>query len=400
VESPIRILAVVPEPIDAPWSSAAAAAWTSIESALRAATRGAGVEIVRLKPATATALEELIERDSFNIVHVVSRGTSRPAARYGTLTLEGSDARARDLNAQNFAKLCARMPHLELVVLQHVAGTPADLDVLRDALLLQAASVVSAPAAGPDSRESTEFARLLYTALASGQSIADAFAIATRNPSVLPASTSGSGPGIATLRLRDRPATQRPAATRRDTSEREAAPAAASPPRPTRVEPPAPAGVPADEDAREAQRQVDRKRTAGAFDVFLCHNVGDKPAVMEIGRRLMARGLLPWLDQWELRPGTPWQRVLEEQIANIHAAAVFVGREGIGPWQRQELDGFLREFNKRGCPVIPVLLPGAGGEPELPLFLRGMTWVDFRETAPDPLAQLMWGITGQRPSQF
>jgi hypothetical protein len=29
-----------------------------------------------------------------------------------------------------------------------------------------------------------------------------------------------------------------------------------------------------------------------------------------------------------------------------------------------------------------------------------MTWVDFRETAPDPLAQLIWGITGQRPSHF
>jgi hypothetical protein len=399
VESPIRILAVVPEPIDAPWSSAAAAAWTAIESALRAATRGAGVEIVRLKPATATALEELLERDSFNIVHVVSRGTSRPAARYGTLTLEGSDARARDLNAQNFARLCARMPDLELVVLQHVAGTPADLDVLRDALLLQAASVVSAPAAGGDSRETTEFARVLYTALASGQSIADAFALATRNPSALPASTGSSGPGIATLRLREMPATPRPAAPRPERPDREAAPAP-SPRRSLRVEPSVPAGSPADEEAREAQRQVDRKRAAGAFDVFLCHNVGDKPAVMEIGRRLMARGVLPWLDQWELRPGTPWQRVLEEQIANIHAAAVFVGREGIGPWQRQELDGFLREFNKRGCPVIPVLLPGAGGEPELPLFLRGMTWVDFRETAPDPLAQLMWGITGQRPSQF
>ena len=158
-------------------------------------------------------------------------------------------------------------------------------------------------------------------------------------------------------------------------------------------------GVPGEEDARNAQQAVERKRAAGAFDVFLCHNVGDKPAVMEIGRRLMNRGVLPWLDQeWELRPGTPWQRVLEEQITNIRAAAVFVRHEGIGPWQRQELDGFLREFNKRGCPVIPVMLPGAGGEPELPLFLRGMTWVDFRAADPDPLAQLIWGITGQRPS--
>jgi hypothetical protein len=399
VESPLRILAVVPEPVDASWSSAAAAAWTSIEAAVGAARKSAGIELVRLRPATAAALEELLDRASFNIVHVVSRGSSRPAARYGTLTLEGSDARARDLNAHNFAKLCARMPHLELVVLQNVAGTAADLDILRDALLLDAAAVVSAPAAGGDPRTATEFARVLYTALASGESISDAFAKATRNPSALPASAGGSGPEVATLRLRDVSASRRPATTRPERPATEGSPAPASPPPAPRVEP-SPMRLSADDEAREAQRQVDRKRAAGAFDVFLCHNVGDKPAVMEIGRRLIGRGLLPWLDQWELRPGTPWQRVLEEQIANIHAAAVFVGREGIGPWQRQELDGFLREFNKRGCPVIPVLLPGAAGEPELPLFLRGMTWVDFRENVPEPLAQLIWGITGQRPDHF
>jgi hypothetical protein len=399
VESPIRILAVVPEPVDASWSSAAAAAWTSIEAAVGAAPKGAGLELVRLRPATAAALEELLDRDSFNVVHVVSRGTSRPAARYGTVTLEGSDGRARELNAHNFAKLCARMLHLELVVLQNVAGTAADMDILRDALLVDAAAVVSAPSAGGDPRTAREFARVLYTALASGDSIADAFAMAIRNPSALPASTSGSGPEVATLRLRDLSAPRRPATARRERSDREDAPTAASPPPAPGVES-SPMRVSADDDTREAQRQVNRKRAAGAFDVFLCHNVGDKPAVMEIGRRLMDRGLLPWLDQWELRPGTPWQRVLEEQIANIHAAAVFVGREGIGPWQRQELDGFLREFNKRGCPVIPVLLPGAAGEPELPLFLRGMTWVDFRDSVPEPLAQLIWGITGQRPSHF
>jgi hypothetical protein len=387
VELPLRIVAVVPQPTDAPWSSAAAAAWTSIAAALRGPIEGGAVEIVRLKPATVAALEEVVERNQFNIVHVVSRATSRPAARYGTLTLEGSDARARDLNARNFAKLCARLSNLELVVLQQVGGTPTDFDVLRDAVVLHAASVVSGPAAA-DSREGIDFAAAFYTALAAGKSIAEAFAMATGNPSALP--SGSSSPGEAILRLRDRPAAALEVATR----------PMSEPPRPVRVKSSATVGVAVDDHAIATQWQVERKRATGAFDVFLCHNVGDKPAVMEIGRRLMGRGLLPWLDQWELRPGTPWQRVLEQQITNIHAAAVFVGREGVGPWQRQELDGFLREFNKRGCPVIPVLLPGAGGEPALPLFLRGMTWVDFRQTVPDPLAQLIWGITGERPKDF
>ena len=105
---------------------------------------------------------------------------------------------------------------------------------------------------------------------------------------------------------------------------------------------------------------------------------------------------MPWLDEWELRPGLPWQRLLEEQIAAIKAAAVFVGAEGLGPWQRQELDTFLRQFVARACPVIPVLLPEAPREPRLPLFLEGMTWVDFRVNDPDPLERLIWGITGRR----
>lgn len=396
MEPPIRILAIVPEPIDAAWSSVAAAAWTSLESALRAPVAGGGVEIVRLKPATSTALEELLERDSFNVVHVVAHGTSRPAARYGTVTLEGSDARARDLNAQNFAKLCARMPQLELVVLQGIGGTSAELAVLRDTVVQLAASVVSAPDAVGGSREPADFARAFYTGLVSGQSIEEAFAVAIQNPSALPAPGPSSRPGQATLLIRQQQTTRRAVAER---PHREVAPTVSGRRGEERIEPPPAMGVRGENDARDAQQAVERKRAAGAFDVFLCHNVGDKPAVMEIGRRLMGRGVLPWLDQWELRPGTPWQRVLEEQITNIRAAAVFVSHEGIGPWQRQELDGFLREFNTRGCPVIPVMLPGAGGEPELPLFLRGMTWVDFRSADPDPLAQLIWGITGQRPSR-
>ncbi len=138
------------------------------------------------------------------------------------------------------------------------------------------------------------------------------------------------------------------------------------------------------------------KEATNDFDVFLCHNGADKPAVKQIGEKLKERGILPWLDEWELQPGLPWQRALEDQIGHIKSAAVFVGEHGIGPWQHQELDAFLREFVSRGCPVIPVILDYAPHEPQLPLFLRGMTWVDFRRQEPDPMSRLIWGITGKR----
>jgi small GTP-binding protein len=151
--------------------------------------------------------------------------------------------------------------------------------------------------------------------------------------------------------------------------------------------------------AADAQR---RKATAASilegkvatkdFDVFLCYNRTDRSIVAQTGSRLKEVGILPWLDIWEARPGLPWHRLLEEQLAQIRSAAVFVGPAGLGPWQELESQALLRQFIKRGAPVIPVVLPGVEHEPNLPIFLDGMTWADLRQ--PDGLRQLVWGITG------
>jgi hypothetical protein len=136
------------------------------------------------------------------------------------------------------------------------------------------------------------------------------------------------------------------------------------------------------------------------FDVFLCHNSKDKSEVKQIGQQLKQQGLKPWLDEWEFRPGLPWQRELERQIGHIKSAAVFIGSSGFGPWQEHELDAFLRQFVKRQCPVIPVLLPTAPQQPQLPIFLSGYMWVDFRQLQPEPMGQLIWGITGIKPQSY
>jgi len=149
-------------------------------------------------------------------------------------------------------------------------------------------------------------------------------------------------------------------------------------------------------DREAAKSTVLGKEATMDFDVFLCHKGIDKPAVKKIGEQLKVEGLLPWLDEWELRPGLPWQPALEHQIEHIKSAAVFVGKDGLGPWQQMELEAFLREFVDRGCPVIPVLLDYAPDKPQLPIFLRGMEWVDFRKSDPEPLERLIWGITGTR----
>ncbi|GIK62510.1 MAG: hypothetical protein BroJett018_03040 [Chloroflexota bacterium] len=149
-------------------------------------------------------------------------------------------------------------------------------------------------------------------------------------------------------------------------------------------------------DLATASAIVNGKTELGEFDVFMCHNNQNKAEVIRIATKLKEKGIRPWLDEWELRPGLPWQRLLEQQIENIKSVAIFVGKNGIGPWQDLELGAFIREFIKRSMPVIPVILPDCQQPPALPIFLTSMTWVDFRKESPDPFEHLIWGITGKR----
>jgi hypothetical protein len=131
--------------------------------------------------------------------------------------------------------------------------------------------------------------------------------------------------------------------------------------------------------------------------VFLCYNSGDRQEVRRLDEQLRANGVGTWFDERDLRPGTPWIRELQRLISQVGAAAVCVGKSGIGPWQTEEIEAFLLELKKRECPLIPVILPDCEATPALPPFLGTRHWVDFRRDDPDPLRQLIWGVTGERP---
>ena len=402
---PVRILVVIPEPTDAqPFG--AQALWESLEATMHPLTSRGQARIARTASGTERSLDESLRAEPWHIIHFMGQGTSRPAARYGTLNFEGSDRRTRAVNAQNFVRLCEKYPSLGLAVLQATQHQPPRqaFEVVTNTWLENGLGGVTWMPDFSQPQVSALFARELYGALAQGQRLDQAVASGRRAMAAVapqpPAGTQRSGIDLGywggPVLFGGQPAldfglasTSVSATTR--TTQTESPPPQSSQYSPTPEEKQAPPGP------TPVQREVERKRLAEQFDVFLCHNIADKPAVKEIGLKLVDQGIVPWLDEWELRPGVPWQRLLEEQIAKIKSAAVFVGREGIGPWQRQELDGFLREFATRNCPVIPVLLPGAPVQPSLPRFLMGMTWVDFRVSQPDPLARLIWGITGKRP---
>ena len=103
------------------------------------------------------------------------------------------------------------------------------------------------------------------------------------------------------------------------------------------------------------------------------------------------------LDVEQIAPGRAFQDELETTITRVKAAAIFCGHHGFGRWQVFELRALVTQCVERDIPVIPVLLSGVESIPAELVFLRQLHAV--RLAGPhdaQALAQLQWGITGER----
>lgn len=145
----------------------------------------------------------------------------------------------------------------------------------------------------------------------------------------------------------------------------------------------------------------DNKATFREFDVFLAHNSVDKPSVLRVAEELRRRGLSPWLDEEQIRPGLWYQEVIQQGIKNVKTAAIFLGASGLGRWQTAELHTFHALCVENNVPVIPVLLPGVESIPADLLFLRQLNQVAFKADLGEAAAldNLEWGITGKHPKR-
>ncbi len=142
---------------------------------------------------------------------------------------------------------------------------------------------------------------------------------------------------------------------------------------------------------------LEQKSQNDAYDVYICYDEADETEVMAIGDKLKAQTILPWLDLLG-KPGTPSKRQQEEQIQKIPAAAVCVGQHKIVDKQELQMYTFIDQFFEREIPVIPVILNNAPKDLKLPPYLGNFGKVDFRRSVPEPMGQLIFGITGKRPS--
>jgi hypothetical protein len=92
---------------------------------------------------------------------------------------------------------------------------------------------------------------------------------------------------------------------------------------------------------------------------FLSHASEDKSTFAEpLGRELARRGVQPWLDKWEIRPGDSLvQKLFDEGLARSQAVIVIVSALSVSkPWVREELDSATVRRITGGTRLIPVRL--------------------------------------------
>jgi hypothetical protein len=96
------------------------------------------------------------------------------------------------------------------------------------------------------------------------------------------------------------------------------------------------------------------------YDAFLSYNSNDRDVVLEIAGRLRDSGLKLYLEVSELLPGREFQPSLAGALIESQTCVTFLGPNGLGPWQDQEIQAAIdRRVRDKDFHVIPVLLPGA-----------------------------------------
>jgi len=104
-------------------------------------------------------------------------------------------------------------------------------------------------------------------------------------------------------------------------------------------------------------QSIQEQRRGG---VFLVHNSIDKEQfIMPMYDMLNSINGNPWLDKEQIKPGFHWPSSIQRVIQDCYLCFIFIGKGGLGPFQKLEIPALLAEYSARGLSVIPIYLPDA-----------------------------------------
>lgn len=140
------------------------------------------------------------------------------------------------------------------------------------------------------------------------------------------------------------------------------------------------------------------------YHAFACYNSRNRQEVRTICEYLTNSHFRVFLDTTHLFPGAIHTKAIDDAVRDSETILVFIGPQGLGPWQQEEVSGALwssvRETDSDPNKVIiPILLPDADITHEnVPLFLRSRTFVKFSKNVEEeePLQKLIEGLLRDR----
>lgn len=110
--------------------------------------------------------------------------------------------------------------------------------------------------------------------------------------------------------------------------------------------------------------------------IFISYSHQDKDFVDKLAANLVMHKARVWVDRWELSVGDSIIDKIQEAIQESSAFIIVLSRSSMkSEWCKKELSsGLLRELEEKRVVVLPLLLEDC----ELPIFLRGKMYADFR----------------------
>ena len=112
------------------------------------------------------------------------------------------------------------------------------------------------------------------------------------------------------------------------------------------------------------------------YDVFLSHSAKDKPVVRELAERLRSDGLQVWFDEWEIRPGDPILKKIEDGLTSSRVLVLCMSKHAFASeWATLESHTFrFRDPTNQERRFVPLRLDQA----EVTDALRQFAYVDWR----------------------
>jgi hypothetical protein len=116
------------------------------------------------------------------------------------------------------------------------------------------------------------------------------------------------------------------------------------------------------------------------YDAFVSYNSKDGEIVEKICVELEnSTGLRIWKDNWEISGGDLFMDILPDAINKSKCLITFIGRNGEGRYQKEEVSNALRNAIENGNKVIPVFLTEDSFD-SVPSFLMNRSRIVFEES--------------------